>query len=408
LKTLHILLTGLISTLLLAWPAQAQEGETTYIVQVGDTLTRIALKYNLSVTELALFNGLTNPDLIIAGQRLVIPDPTSLPDVSELEQTYTVQPGDTLFQIANRFGMRVARIAEANQISNVDLIEAGQTLIIPSAAEVKTDPPLPSPFEAITLSETTIIQGRTLIVSVALSTEANLTAYLEDRPLFLAGDGQNYWGIVGIHALSELGVYPVTFQAVRPDGTESTVSQNVVVVAGPYHTETIQVIPGRESLLDPELIRAEANKLRHIWSQVTPYKLWSGSFRFPVEPVRITSSFGTRRSYNGGPVSGFHGGTDFGGGTGAPIYAPATGVVVLAEPLTVRGNAVLINHGLGLFSGYWHQSELAVQVGDEVEPGDLIGYIGDTGLVTGPHLHWEMRLGGIAVEPLQWVEETIP
>ena len=74
----------------------------------------------------------------------------------------------------------------------------------------------------------------------------------------------------------------------------------------------------------------------------------------------------------------------------------------------MRGNAVVIDHGLGLFTGYWHQSQLAVTIGQEVKPGDLIGYLGDTGLVTGPHLHWEMRLNGIAVEPLQWVQQTIP
>jgi murein DD-endopeptidase MepM/ murein hydrolase activator NlpD len=82
--------------------------------------------------------------------------------------------------------------------------------------------------------------------------------------------------------------------------------------------------------------------------------------------------------------------------------------VVLAEPLTVRGNAVLIDHGMGLYSGYWHQSKIVAQEGQEVQAGDLIGYVGDTGLVTGPHLHWEMRLNGIAVEPLQWVMQSIP
>jgi murein DD-endopeptidase MepM/ murein hydrolase activator NlpD len=123
---------------------------------------------------------------------------------------------------------------------------------------------------------------------------------------------------------------------------------------------------------------------------------------------RITSPFGTRRSYNDGPVSGFHGGTDFGAGTGTPIYAPAAGRVVLAEELIVRGNAVLIDHGIGVFSGYWHQSELAVREGQTVQPGDLIGYVGDTGLVTGAHLHWEMRVGGFAVDPIQWTEMAIP
>jgi murein DD-endopeptidase MepM/ murein hydrolase activator NlpD len=82
--------------------------------------------------------------------------------------------------------------------------------------------------------------------------------------------------------------------------------------------------------------------------------------------------------------------------------------VVLAEKLNVRGNAVLIDHGLGVFSGYWHQSKLVVQVGQTVKRGDLIGYVGDTGLVTGAHLHWEMRVGGIAVDPMQWTQMALP
>jgi murein DD-endopeptidase MepM/ murein hydrolase activator NlpD len=68
----------------------------------------------------------------------------------------------------------------------------------------------------------------------------------------------------------------------------------------------------------------------------------------------------------------------------------------------------LLDHGVGLFSGYWHLNQITVIEGQEVQQGELIGYLGNTGLVTGPHLHWEMRLNGIAVEPLQWVQQAIP
>ena len=94
--------------------------------------------------------------------------------------------------------------------------------------------------------------------------------------------------------------------------------------------------------------------------------------------------------------------------TNTPIYAPADGRVVLADELAVRGSAVLIDHGMGVFSGYWHQSGLAVEAGQMVQRGDLIGYVGDTGLVTGAHLHWEMRVGGIAVDPMQWTRTAFP
>jgi len=83
-------------------------------------------------------------------------------------------------------------------------------------------------------------------------------------------------------------------------------------------------------------------------------------------------------------------------------------VVVFAGPLTVRGNATIIDHGWGVYSGYWHQKEIKVQVGDKVKAGQLIGIIGDTGRVTGPHLHFEMIVNGIQVEPVDWLNQAYP
>jgi len=100
-----------------------------------------------------------------------------------------------------------------------------------------------------------------------------------------------------------------------------------------------------------------------------------------------------------------HAGEDFAVPPGTPVLAPAAGTVVLAEPLFVRGNAVVIDHGRGVYSGYWHMQSLSVKAGDRVSPGEVLGTVGSTGLSTGAHLHWEMRVDGIAVDPLQWVEK---
>jgi murein DD-endopeptidase MepM/ murein hydrolase activator NlpD len=406
-KRLAVLFSSLLLTFLLVQPTTAQQDNViTYTVQAGDTLTRIALKYNLSVAELAAYNGITNLDLIIAGQRLTIPGQAALATTEGLSQTYTVQAGDTLFTIANQFGLSLDQLAALNSISNVDLIQVGQRLLIgDSPAEAVA---LPAPFESIQLSEPRIIQGRTLVVQISLSEEAALSVTFEDRPVFITGDGRNFWGLVGIHALQDVGVYSLAFRAIRADGSQVSTAQNIIVEAGPYATESIELSDDRAGLLAPEIVQQEAALMNSLWSEVTLVPRWQGAFTYPVADIRITSAFGTRRSYAGGPATSFHAGTDFGGGNGIPIYAPTAGVVVLADQLQVRGNAVLIDHGLGLFSGYWHQSQIEVEVGDQVQAGDLIGYIGDTGLVTGPHLHWEMRLGGIAVEPLQWVAESMP
>jgi len=90
------------------------------------------------------------------------------------------------------------------------------------------------------------------------------------------------------------------------------------------------------------------------------------------------------------------------------IYAPAPGVVVFSEKLSVRGNATIIDHGQGIYSGFWHQEESYVKVGDVVTAGQLIGKIGSTGRVTGPHLHWEIWVNGVQVDPLDWLDALIP
>ena len=90
------------------------------------------------------------------------------------------------------------------------------------------------------------------------------------------------------------------------------------------------------------------------------------------------------------------------------IYAAAAGVVVFSGPLTVRGNATIIDHGLGVFSAYYHQEEFKVNVGDKVSQGQLIGIMGHTGRVTGPHLHFEVWVNGIQVQPLDWLNNIYP
>jgi murein DD-endopeptidase MepM/ murein hydrolase activator NlpD len=407
---------------LAAPPTQGGDGDV-YVVQAGDTLFAIALRLGITAADMAAANGLSNPNLIFVGQRLIIPNPKpeaepaivatydEQKDENKMPaspQVYVVQRGDTLSAIASRLGLSVTELAAANGILDPDYLPVGQQLVIPTPGAPAPGDNLPAPFAAIELSPDPVVQGQTLVVRVTLSQAASLSGDFDGRPIFFSGDSSGGWALVGIHAMQQVGAYSLALHATREDGTESSTAVNVVVGAGPYATEDIQLAPGRESLLDPQLVRAEQAQLAALWSQVSSRPLWEGKFGLPLTSIRITSPYGTRRSYNGGPVSSFHEGTDFGAESGIPIYAPASGRVVLAEKLSVRGNAVLIDHGLGVFSGYWHQSKLAVKVGQIVKPGDLIGYVGDTGLVTGAHLHWEMRVGGIAVDPMQWPQGTIP
>ena len=160
----------------------------------------------------------------------------------------------------------------------------------------------------------------------------------------------------------------------------------------------------------------EDKQVVSITSASTPDKFWQGKFAIPVYVASgsspcIYDRFGTRRSFNGSDYIYFNSGIDYGVCFVAhpfDIYAAAPGKVIFTGPLTVRGNATFIDHGWGVYSAYYHQKEIDVTVGQQVQAGQLIGQIGATGRVTGPHLHWEIWVNGIQVNPLDWLENTYP
>jgi murein DD-endopeptidase MepM/ murein hydrolase activator NlpD len=145
-------------------------------------------------------------------------------------------------------------------------------------------------------------------------------------------------------------------------------------------------------------IQEEAAELGRIWTSSTPERLWEAPFVRPV-PGQANSAFGTRSVFNGQPRSP-HGGADLLSPSGTPIHAPNAGRAVLARDLYFTGNTVIIDHGLGVYSMLAHMSELSVGQGDVVKAGQVVGLVGATGRVTGPHLHWAMRVGGARVDPL--------
>ncbi|MEI1277327.1 M23 family metallopeptidase [Leptospira venezuelensis] len=129
-------------------------------------------------------------------------------------------------------------------------------------------------------------------------------------------------------------------------------------------------------------------------------------FEYPVHNPILNSPFYKRRIYNkekGRP----HGGSDFKGGVGDPIYAINDGTVILARSMYYEGNFTVIDHGLEIYSLYMHQSEILVKPGDKVKKGDLIGKIGSTGMSTGPHLHLGLRVLGTMIDPLSVVQTDL-
>ena len=136
---------------------------------------------------------------------------------------------------------------------------------------------------------------------------------------------------------------------------------------------------------------------------------WTERFIWPAKG-RISGKFGAQRIYQGGVAGAYHSGIDIAAGAGAPIFAPADGVVVLAaeQPFSLEGHLLMVDHGGGLNSAFLHCSRLAVKVGDVVRQGQLIAYVGMTGRATGPHLHWSLMWRGARLDPLLFAGPMTP
>jgi murein DD-endopeptidase MepM/ murein hydrolase activator NlpD len=212
-------------------------------------------------------------------------------------------------------------------------------------------------------------------------------------------------GLLGVDLEKAPGEYELKVTGQTASGEKMSCSVMVRVRKGQFATEKLQV--GKQFVEpSPEQIKRadeERQKLRDIFDRVTPERLWDGKFRIPLDGVTTGSNFGRRRILNGNPGSP-HGGMDLPGATGTPVHAAQRGHVVLAEELFFSGNTVVVDHGLGIYTFYGHLSEIDVKAGDALEAGGLLGKVGATGRVTGPHLHWGLTVERARVNPLLLVK----
>jgi murein DD-endopeptidase MepM/ murein hydrolase activator NlpD len=211
--------------------------------------------------------------------------------------------------------------------------------------------------------------------------------------------------LLGVDLEKPAGKYEFVVAAELPGGEKVSCTASVEVREGHFATESLTV---KQQFVEPnpeqEARAAEETKqLRAIYDTVTPEPLWDGPFRLPLVGDFKGSNFGKRRVLNGHPGSP-HSGVDFPAPTGTPVHAAQKGRVVLAEELYFSGNTVIVDHGLGLYTFYCHFSEIDAKVGDEVAAGTVIGKVGATGRVTGPHLHWGLQVQRTRVNALDLVK----
>jgi murein DD-endopeptidase MepM/ murein hydrolase activator NlpD len=398
-----------------AAPVAAQEPTAEppiYVVQPGDTLFSIAQRFGSTVEAIVVANDIADPSLIRVGQRLIIPtaQPELVPtlEAAPLSRVHPVRPGEALPSLAFQYGTTFWTLRDENELHRLGLLWPGQKLQIPPPTAPTTGT---LRFPVISASPQPVVQGRSMVIKVRGEDALDLGGSFLGQDLLFVDEGEGfYWALVGVDALIPPGSYPLALRATEAGSGDLLAMREVFTVTkGSYTTYNVVVPADRQALLDPGLAQAERELVNAVFAGESEERLWDGPIGYPLAGEFHTSApFGQRRSYGGGPVSSYHTGHDYGADTGMPVLAPITGTVVLAEPLQVRGTVVILDHGLGVFTGFWHLSEIRVEVGQVVGQGEVIGLVGNTGLSTGPHLHWEMRVHGVPVDPLQWTRRAFP
>lgn len=248
----------------------------------------------------------------------------------------------------------------------------------------------------------------TLVDSTGDSVRA-ISGTLAGEPLhFVRASAQRWRAIAGVpvDASERVTARVVVERSSRTD----TVTTSLIVPPVKVASSRLSVAPRFSQPMDSATaarVADENRRAREVGrrAHATP-RLWTAPFRRPRESV-VTSRFGTGRLFNG-VVTSRHLGVDFRGAVGEEVRAANRGVVALVDTFFLAGTLVYIDHGLGVVTSYFHLSEALVTPGDTVERGQLIGRVGESGRVTGPHLHWAARYGRLALNPLDLVRLTAP
>ena len=263
---------------------------------------------------------------------------------------------------------------------------------------------------AVVLSTPKVTNGNPLLVQIDTRRlnppiEA-MTLIFQERelPVFRhpANPQHLRYGLIGIPYRREPGAAVLTLKWTNTGG-EHVKKIPFEIAAGKYRTDVLRVDPGRVNPSKKNLQRAkkEARRLKQVYAEGTIPALWGDDFQLPMT-ADITSSFGNRRVFNK-QLKSYHNGVDFRAAVGTPVFASNSGIVKIAENLFYSGNVVIIDHGNLIFSIYAHLSKVKVKAGQQIETGQLLGLTGATGRVSGPHLHWGIKVNGTSVNPIEFV-----
>jgi hypothetical protein len=400
LQLLLMLLLGAVTAVFLPSPSLSAQTNASpnHLVTPGDTWTALAYRYDTTPNALQQSNPHPNRQ-----RQPAIGSTIRLLDSVTTRNGRLIRPYQGgLLQTAVAYNQSPWQLALQQEIAHPFLPLLYQPLFLPGGDRPPRE--LPLGLTELSLSRTPALPGQSLGVQVELQTEGTVQGQLAGAGELVWGEnGRFQVGLIGTGAFFGPGEPSLLLQV---DGQPAW-SQPWRFVDDEWIFQQI-TLTGAAAQIDQQSIAEERARLFELWSAVSPEPQWQSRFQLPIDSfLTISAPFGARRSYNGGPYRTYHEGVDFSAYGGTPVMAPARGTVVLAEFLYVRGGAVIIDHGLGIYSGYYHLSSVLAEVGQVVEPGQIIGEVGTTGLSTGNHLHWDLLVGGVWVDAAAWMEQDM-
>ncbi|TMI77415.1 MAG: M23 family metallopeptidase [Bacillati bacterium ANGP1] len=257
------------------------------------------------------------------------------------------------------------------------------------------------PVVTLSVSPAVISQGGAVVVTVTGDLpDGTLQVRFAGRTWPLYRDSNRWRTYLGTDPNTAAGSRAIVVEIVDHDSIQILARRIITVRRVAFPRRTLIFDPETLALLTPEKVAEEQAKVAAGLRVLEPAQLWSASFRMPVAGT-ITSPYGVISIYQGAS-HGWHHGIDIAAPEGEIVRAANGGIVRLAEPLPLSGDTVILDHGMGILTFYMHMSALDVTAGERVHTGDIVGRVGSTGLATGPHLHWGVRVNGVYVDPLLW------
>ncbi|RLT39430.1 MAG: M23 family peptidase [Chloroflexi bacterium] len=293
------------------------------------------------------------------------------------------------------------------------------TVVTPSATAPGTTTPARTPGAAAPVTSTQpgaftvqvdppfVGRGDTMLVRVTGPTGGTVRVAGRTVPLFSSATGA--WAVVGVNLYADFGPATLTVAGRDAQGKDAgTVSATYTVVDPNRPADYLVVTEEVGAILTPEAGAKELQLRAQQFASFDATPRWRTAFRHPILGFEVTTQFGSGRSINGGPIGDFHSGEDLAADAGTPVTVAAPGRVAWAGEMPIRGNSVVVDHGGGVMTGYHHMQDYVVSAGQQIEAGTLIGHVGSTGFSTGPHLHWELTIYGVNVDPETWVNRNFP